>query len=688
MVRFLLKLSAIGLVSFFIISNVYAQSPTSQTLINIGETNILTGDDSGNGNLVIAQKVSLTQTATLQSLSFYVSVASGRLQLGIYNDLGGNPNSLLASTAIFTPTVGWNTQNVTTPILLSPGDYWLAYFPESNSLGFKADFSSGICKWYSTPFGSIPSTFSSSPNSCVTHWSFYATLTTQTVTLSPTSVPIGNSDTNGDGKVTTADLLPIFSNYGKNQGLPVDQYQDGYINMLDAQVVINFLTAPTPIPTRTPTPIPSTSTPYPTPSGSPVYPLKASANKRYLVDQNNVPFLMVGDSPQAMIANLSLVDAEIFLANRQKAGFNTMWVNLLCTSYTGCPYGGNTYDGIAPFTTPGDLSTPNEAYFARADAMMNLAAKYGMAVILDPIETGGWLGVLQSNGTTKDYNYGVYLGNRYKNFPNIVWMSGNDYAINSSNDVYVSAVANGIKSVDANHIHTIEFGGGDTSLDDSTWVPIVSLNSAYSYNPTYAVVLHGYNQSTMPVFMVEANYEFENNTGNDYGSPLLLRMQEYWSALSGETGQLYGNHYTWQFLGSWKSNLDTPGSQQFGYVTNLLAPRQWVNLVPDQNHTVVTAGYGTFSSTGAVHTNDYLTTARTPDGKLVIAYMPTSRTITVNMVQMTGGTSVTARWYDPTNGTYSTISGSPFGNTGSRQFTPLGNNSGGDGDWVLVLEAN
>ena len=37
----------------------------------------------------------------------------------------------------------------------------------------------------------------------------------------------------------------------------------------------------------------------------PAFPLKASANNRYLVDQNNVPFLMVGDAPQTLIANLS-----------------------------------------------------------------------------------------------------------------------------------------------------------------------------------------------------------------------------------------------------------------------------------------------------------------------------------------------------------------------------------------------
>src|SRR2546428_136300 len=45
-----------------------------------------------------------------------------------------------------------------------------------------------------------------------------------------------------------------------------------------------------PLLAQTPTPAP---TPTPPPSASPAYPLRASANGRYLVDQNDVPFLMV-----------------------------------------------------------------------------------------------------------------------------------------------------------------------------------------------------------------------------------------------------------------------------------------------------------------------------------------------------------------------------------------------------------
>jgi hypothetical protein len=108
-------------------------------------------------------------------------------------------------------------------------------------------------------------------------------------------------------------------------------------------------------------------------------------------------------------------------------------------------------------------------------------------------------------------------------------------------------------------------------------------------------------------------------------------------------------------------------------------------LVPDQSHSVVTSGYGTSTATGHVDDSDYLTAARTPDGALVIAYMPTSRAIAVDMAKLRGPAK--AQWYDPSRGVYTTIPGSPLLNMGTHGFTPPGPNGDGDGDWVLVLEA-
>ncbi len=424
-------------------------------------------------------------------------------------------------------------------------------------------------------------------------------------------------------------------------------------------------------------------------AAAPMFPLKASANNRFLVDQNDVPFMMVGDSPQALIGNLSKHKAAIFMANRAKYGVNTLWINLLCNNYTACNADGTTFDGIAPFSVASDLATPNPAYFQRADDMINLAAARGMLVLLDPIETGGWLSVLQANGTAKALAYGKYLGDRYKNFPNIIWMHGNDFQSwrNADDNALVQAVAKGIMQTDPNHIQTAELDYYvSATLEDPAFRSIAALNAVYTYRPTYAKLNSEYKRVNFkPMFMVEANYEFEQNGGTDGGIIVEnLRKQEYWTMLSGATGQLYGSQFTWRLDGAWETNLDTPGIIQFSYMKRLFASRKWYDLVPDWSREVVTGGRGVFSNADSITTDTYATAARASDGSLVMAYLPSVRKITVDMTKLAG--PARAHWYDPTNGTYVRIRGSPFANAGSRHFNPPGNNSAGDGDWVLVLE--
>ena len=202
-------------------------------------------------------------------------------------------------------------------------------------------------------------------------------------------------------------------------------------------------------------------------------------------------------------------------------------------------------------------------------------------------------------------------------------------------------------------------------MDDPTWAPLIELNAAYTYFPTYAQVLTEYNRPDFkPVFMVEGNYEFEHNQNTDGGSTKNLRRQEYWTMLSGATGQVYGSRYTWRFDKGWQTNLDTPGVVELGYMKDLFISRKWYDLIPDQNHTIVTAGYHgsaeyigklwanfgdrsgllgrlfayvkRFTGLGSITANTYAPAARTFDGTLLIVYMPSIRTITVDMSKLAG----------------------------------------------------
>jgi len=424
------------------------------------------------------------------------------------------------------------------------------------------------------------------------------------------------------------------------------------------------------------------------------WPLKQSANGRYLVDQNNKPFFINGDSPQRLMGSLSEAEAENYFANREKYGINAVWIHLY-TSW------GPKVNGD-PFTNRNDISTPNEAYFAHVDRFLDVAKKHGIAVFLGIPGINGLynpdVDSYANQGAIKSYNFGRYLGNRYKDQGNIVWTIGNDFKqyINDSIDSVVRRAADGIAETDTgNHPITIElYPTPNTSADGTKWIPYIDINLAYSYGPTYNVVKRAYNQNKGPVVFFEGVYESDGTSfscRHGYcGTPRILRSVEHWAVLSGALGgQFYGYESDLNSAEnnqSGISNLDTDPQKQLLHVRNLYSTRRWYDLVPDSSHTIVTNGYGDCPM-GAEWKYDFgsaicTTTASTPDGKLVISYMERPRATTVDMSKLAGPAK--AQWLSLTTGEYTAIADSPLPNSGLKVFTPP---DGGEGDWVLLLEA-
>ena len=416
------------------------------------------------------------------------------------------------------------------------------------------------------------------------------------------------------------------------------------------------------------------------------YPLRPSTNGRYLQDGAGAPFLIIGDAPHSLVVNLNNSDTVSYLADRASYGFNALWIELLCDSYTGGPGSdgssnyGHDLAGDNPFTATlsggyYDLTTPNSAYWAQVDFVVRAAATNGLQCMFTPLDQGGWTATSLANGTNRCYQYGQFLGSRYKNSPNIIWNLGNDFFnwATATNDSVILAIANGIESTDGNHLVTVQLDAPDDSLADSRWDGVLTLNGVYSVYPTYDATYTAYNRANyLPVVFLEGRYEFEFADAN------LLRRQEYWSLLAGSLGgHMYGNHYTWTFASGWQSNVDTIGAHELEYFRDFIGNRAWYDLVPDESHSLLTGGYGTYATAGNGTDNDYATAARTADGTLAMCFVPTVRTVTIDMTMMAGTT--TARWFDPSAGTYLTVSGSPFSNTGVRSFTPTGNNADGDG---------
>jgi len=400
------------------------------------------------------------------------------------------------------------------------------------------------------------------------------------------------------------------------------------------------------------------------------------SGKRYLIDAAGKPFFVNGDSPWDLISTLTRADVDLYLADRKAKGINTVLVELLEHYFS--PHPPKNAYGDAPFTTAGDFSTPNPAYFAHVDYVINKAAQNGMLVLLTPAYVGygggqeGWYQEMVANGTTKLFAYGQYLGNRYKNFHNIVWVQGGDY--NVPDKSLVQAVANGIRSVD-NKPQTYHAQRGTAAMQFwGTGEPWLGVNNIYTDENTVAnEAFAEYNRSSAPFFMIEGRYEAEQGATEQ-----TVRRQAYQAVLSGASGHLMGHALIWPFASGWQQALNSPGSRSMPHLSDLFATRSWWTLVPDQANITLTAGIGSGG--------DRAVAARASDGSFAVAYMPTFRSITIDMSKL-AGPNVKAQWVDPANGATSTIPGSPFPAFGARPFKAAADNASCHGDWMLLLES-
>jgi hypothetical protein len=406
--------------------------------------------------------------------------------------------------------------------------------------------------------------------------------------------------------------------------------------------------------------------------------LHVSPDGRRLVDQSGEPFLMVGDTAWSLMVQLTLPEADIYLQNRRDKGFNLVLVNLIEHQFaSNAPE--NAY-GVPPFSGAA-FATPNESYFAHADQVIATAAQYGIVVLLAPVYLGfgcgseGWCAEVQAASAADMRQWGRFLGARYRSFDNIVWLIGGDTDPSPVQDKLGEVVA-GIHEFDTVHLITTHNQPGSMAVTEWPGEGWLKLNNVYTYDSTLYVDTQDAYQTTptVPFFLVESAYENERNSTWQE-----LRAQSYWTVLSGGIGHIFGNCPIWHFgysagwcgLTDWQTQLDNNGSVNMMYFQRLFRSRHWDRLVPDLGHTVMTAGYGTWGQP------NYATTATASDGTSIIAYLPDRRPVTVNSTALSGS-SVRAWWYDPGEGTATSVGVFP---EGPRTYSPPV-----DGDWVLVLD--
>ncbi len=408
-------------------------------------------------------------------------------------------------------------------------------------------------------------------------------------------------------------------------------------------------------------------------------PLKVAPGNRYLVDQNDHPFFWSGDAAWSLIAQLKMRDADLYLENREDKSFTVVMVSLIEHKFCTNPPA-NIY-GELPFI--GSLFiTPNEKYFAHADSVIEAASRHNIVVLLAPLYLGydckdeGWCAEVKVASTADLYCWGKYVGSRYKKFSNIVWLIGGDTDPSPVKEKVLKMVK-GIRESDTVHLFSAHNQPETLASDPWPGESWLSVNNVYSYDSAiYKFYRKAYDlKPVRPYYQVESAYENEHNS-----TPQELRSNSYWAILSGAMGFVFGNcpiwHFgaakTWCHKTDWKKELNNAGSVSMDYLQRLFRSRSWQTLVPDFENKLVVSVHGTPG------TKDHVASSRTSDGNTIITYLPSKRTVNVNMTTIRGALAK-CWWYDPSNGKALEIGIYPT--SGTRSFTP-----DSQGDWVLVID--
>lgn len=262
---------------------------------------------------------------------------------------------------------------------------------------------------------------------------------------------------------------------------------------------------------------------------------------------------------------------------------------------------------------------------------MEKAEEYGLYVLLLPVwgelvVGHNWMGEFSKKVVTKDnaYEYGKWIGKRYKDRKNIIWCIGGDrHPIHLGEDykgvwrAMAEGIAKGVLNKDIKYnvknpdwqkllmtyhpCHEAETGECSTMsywTDDDAWISFITIQSGHGLTPkNYEFIKAGYDrENIMPIFDGEPAYEQMPTswpgTTSDYHGEWMIRKRAYWSLFSGAFGHTYGHASVWCMISekerdswrrySWFESLDSPGAWQMKVIRDFLESRDLSKCIPCQ----------------------------------------------------------------------------------------------------------
>ncbi len=428
--------------------------------------------------------------------------------------------------------------------------------------------------------------------------------------------------------------------------------------------------------------------------------LKVSENGRFLVTENNEPFFWMADTAWELFHRCSREEVDMYLAKRKSQGFNVIQaVTLAELDGLNDP---NRY-GETPLID-NDPTTPNPTYFEHVDYVIDKADSLGMYIALlptwgDKLYRNSWGTGPEVFHMENSRLFGKWIGNRYKDKENIIWVIGGDRnPRDESDDVAIwNEMAEGIAEAAGGYKNTLmtyhpqpsKDGGSSQWFHKEAWLDFNMHQTGHCANqPTYRLIKKDYELKTVkPVLDGEPLYEDHPNCFNakELGYSLAedIRRIMYWNVFAGAFGQTYGCHDVWQMytldkdgingpLRLWQQALDLPMANQVKHLKNLFLSRPFLTRIPDDAMVL----------DEQQDDENYVIATRDLEGSYAMFYFPTGQERKLSVADLKG-TAFRVWWYDPRTG--NSFKGEPLRKLKSISVQPP--TSGKGNDWVLVLDS-
>ena len=333
--------------------------------------------------------------------------------------------------------------------------------------------------------------------------------------------------------------------------------------------------------------------------------LRVSKNGRYLM-QGDRPFFWLGDTAWLMLQKLDEPQMRTYLRNRKEKGYNVIQTVLV-----------HIFTGNGSSLAPGIKDVREPSYWDFVDRALDMAEEMELYLGLLP----AW-GSMVKEGVLSRENiaeYAEFLGKRFKNRSNIIWILGGDIRGDDVQEIY-GKEADILKRYNPERLITYHpFGRTSSSLwfHGESWLDFNMFQSGHRRydqaslgewddnvgketffgEDNWRYVERDHSCKIMkPTLDAEPSYEGIpqglHNPRNSYCEEWDVRRYAYWSVFAGAAGHTYGSNAIMQFFmesegkGSygvrevWQDAMHHPGASQMQYLKKLMESVDFVNGMP------------------------------------------------------------------------------------------------------------